>query len=337
MDLKIRRVAAGKMRRYTNFKFIDYLQHFDVIIRNIIDLFKTIGGTIQSFFRLLFNRPDVIFLKGGYVCLPVGTAARVLRIPYVIHDSDAAPGLANRILAKHAAKIATGMPLEYYSYPEDKAEWTGIPINEEFKPASEAKQKSLKKELGFNPDELLLVVTGGSLGAEHINLAIREILPSLLKKTSVMLVAGRERYNEMIDLKDYENWEEGELKSNFRMVEFSSEMYKLFGAADIVVSRAGASTMTELSAMAKTVIMVPNQKLPGYHQVKNAKAYEHAGAAVVVDDEEMYQNPEVLLTAIKKLIADPERRAELAANLRRFTRDDAAESLAKTVISVAKE
>ena len=89
--------------------------------------------------------------------------------------------------------------------------------------------------------------------------------------------------------------------------------------------------------MAKTVIMVPNQKLPGYHQVKNAKAYEHAGAAVVVDDEEMYQNPEVLLTAIKKLIADPERRAELAANLRRFTRDDAAESLAKTVISVAKE
>lgn len=337
LDIKIRKVVAGKLRRYTNFTFITYLQNFDVVIKNVIDFFKTIGGLFQSFFRLIANRPDVIFLKGGYVCLPVGVVAHLLRIPYVIHDSDAAPGLTNRVLAKHATKIATGMPLEYYNYPEERAEWTGIPISEEFSPATEAKQRALKKELGFDEKKPLIVVTGGSQGAQHINEAMREILPQVLKISSVMLIAGRERYPEMLDLKDYEVWEEGELKTNFRIIEFSAEMYKLFGAADIVVSRAGASTMTELSSMAKAVIMVPNEKLPGYHQVKNAAAYEKANAAVVVADDKMHEDPELLLKAIRRLINHPEEREEISKNLKKFSKDNAAENLANTVISVAKE
>ena len=337
LDIKIRKVVAGKLRRYTNFTFITYLQNFDVVIKNVIDFFKTIGGLFQSFFRLIANRPDVIFLKGGYVCLPVGVVAHLLRIPYVIHDSDAAPGLTNRVLAKHATKIATGMPLEYYNYPEERAEWTGIPISEEFSPVTEAKQRALKKELGFDEKKPLIVVTGGSQGAQHINEAMREILPQVLKISSVMLIAGRERYPEMMDLKDYEVWEEGELKTNFRIIEFSAEMYKLFGAADIVVSRAGASTMTELSSMAKAVIMVPNEKLPGYHQVKNAAAYEKANAAVVVADDKMHEDPELLLKAIRRLINHPKERDEISKNLKKFSKDNAAENLANTVISVAKE
>ena len=337
LDIKIRKVVAGKLRRYTNFTFITYSQNFDVVIKNVIDFFKTIGGLFQSFFRLIANRPDVIFLKGGYVCLPVGVVAHLLRIPYVIHDSDAAPGLTNRVLAKHATKIATGMPLEYYNYPEERAEWTGIPISEEFSPVTEAKQRALKKELGFDEKKPLIVVTGGSQGAQHINEAMREILPQVLKISSVMLIAGRERYPEMLDLKDYEVWEEGELKTNFRIIEFSAEMYKLFGAADIVVSRAGASTMTELSSMAKAVIMVPNEKLPGYHQVKNAAAYEKANAAVVVADDKMHEDPELLLKAIRRLINHPEERDEISKNLKKFSKDNAAENLANTVISVAKE
>ena len=335
MDLRIRKVIAGKLRRYTNFTFMTYLKHFDVVLKNVRDFFKNNIGFFQAFFRLLRNRPDVIFFKGGYVCLPVGSAAKILHIPYVIHDSDAAPGLTNRLLAKRATKIATGMPLEYYSYPADRAEWTGIPTSDDFKPVSATKQKSLKKKLGFDPEKPLLVVTGGSLGAEHINLAIREILPSLLKFTNVMLVAGRERYPEMMDLKEYEKWDDGKLNSGFRMIKFSSEMYDLFGAADIVVSRAGASTMTELSSMAKTVIMVPNEKLPGYHQVKNARAYEKANAVVVVEDSEMHKNPELLLTAIRGLAKDKKKREELSKNLRAFVKDNAAENLANMIISVA--
>ena len=335
MDLRVRKIAAGKLRRYTNFKFIDYLQHFDVILQNIADFFRIIGGFIQSFWRLIRNRPDVIFLKGGYVCLPVGTVAKWLHIPYIIHDSDATPGLTNRLLSKKATKVATGMPLKYYNYPEEKAVWTGIPINQEFHPVGEKKQKSLKKELGFNENEPLLVVTGGSLGAENINVAIREILPELLKVTSVLLVAGRERYPEMLDLKDYEKWEDGKLVSNFRMLEFSGEMYKLFGAADLVVSRAGASTMTELSSMAKAVIMVPNYKLPGYHQVKNAETYAKENAAVIVEDNKMQKDPSLLLKEIKKLLKDKKKREELGANLKTFSKDNAAKNLADIVIDVA--
>ncbi len=337
MEIDIKKVAAGKLRRYAGFSFMDYLRHFDIVLNNFVDLFKTIGGFFQSFFRLVFKRPDAIFLKGGYVCLPVGLAARLLRIPYVIHDSDATPGLTNRLLSKKAAKIATGMPLSYYSYPEHKAEWTGIPISEEFRPVSERKQRALKKELGFDPEKKLVLATGGSLGAEDINLTMREILPELLKKASVMLVAGRERYPDMMDLKDYEKWEDGELKSNFRMIEFSSEMWKLFGAADIVISRAGASTMTELSGMAKPVIMVPNEELPGRHQVKNAKAYEKAEAAIVVSDSKMMKKPELLLDAVTHLLRSERDCDKLSANLHSFTKDNAAESLAETVISVAKE
>ena len=337
MDVDIKKVASGKLRRYANFKLIDYLKHFDIVLHNFADFFRTIGGFFQSFFRLIAHRPDAIFLKGGYVCLPVGFAARILRIPYVIHDSDATPGLANRLLSKKAVKIATGMPLSYYSYPEEKAEWTGIPIGEEFRPISEAKQKRLKKELGFDPEKKLVLATGGSLGAEDINLTMRKILPELLKKSSVMLVAGRERYPEMIDLKDYEVWEDGELKSNFRMVEFSSEMWKLIGAADVVISRAGASTMTELSSMAKAVIVVPNEELPGRHQVKNAKAYEKAGAAVVVSDSKMMKEPELLLDAIVRLLHSERECERLAVNLHGFTKEHAAKNLAEMVISVASD
>ena len=335
MDVDIKRVSAGKFRRYAGFGLMDYLRHFDIVLNNIADFFRLLVGFFQSLFRLIAHRPDVIFLKGGYVCLPVGMAARLLRIPYVIHDSDSVPGLTNRLLAKKAAKIATGMPLKYYNYPEDRAEWTGIPISEEFKPVSEAKQKKLKKELGFDPDQKLVLATGGSLGAQDINLTMREILPELLKHSSAMLVAGRERYPEMMDLKEYEKWEDGVLQSNFRMVEFSSEMWKLIGAADVVVSRAGASTMTELSGMAKPVVMVPNEELPGRHQVKNAKAYEKAEAAVVVSDSKMMKKPELLLEAIMHLLRSEKDREKLANNLHSFTKDNAAENLAKMVIGVA--
>ena len=178
------------------------------------------------------------------------------------------------------------------------------------------------------------MVTGGSQGAEHINLAIKEILPDLLKFTSVLLIAGRMHYANMLDLKEYETWEDGELKSNFRMLEFSGEMFKLFGAADVVVSRAGASTMTELSSMAKAVIMVPNQKLPGYHQVKNAETYAKEDAAIVVSDEKMNKDPQVLLKEIKKLIKDKKKREKLGENLKNFSKDNAAKNLADIVLDV---
>ncbi len=335
--VRVKKIVAGKLRRYTNFGLIDYLQHFDVVLKNIFDGLKVLVGFCQSLSGLRKFRPDVIFLKGGYVCLPVGLAARVMKIPYMIHDSDTVPGLTNRLLSKRAVKIATGMPLENYKYPLEKAEWTGIPVAENFTPVTMKRQRELKKSLGFDTGEALVVVTGGSQGAANINRAMREILPKMLKFASVILVAGRERYPEMLDLKEYEVWEEGKLKTNFRMLEFSAEMQDLFGAADVVVSRAGASTITELASMGKAVVMVPNHKLPGRHQVKNAELFAKEKAALVIEDAKIVKDPELLLAAVRKLVKDDDLRKTTAKNLKNFARDDAAGRLAEMILGVSKD
>lgn len=341
--IRVRRILAGKFHRYSGWSFKDYFVHIDVTLRdvifkNILGFLGFIGGLILSFVRLLPKkyRPDVIFLKGGYVCLPVGMIAKLFKIPYVIHESDVVAGLANRILMKKAAKVAFGMPI-----PEEMAEkhpnyiWTGIPVGPEFKSVSPTKQMSLKKAFSFNAEKPLVVITGGSQGSENLNDTTRIILPELLKIASVGLVAGRKHYENMIDLKQYENWEKASLESNFRMWEFNTTMDELMGAADIVVSRAGATTIAEMAALKKATILVPYARLPGGHQTKNAERLADAGAAVVVDDEEMVKNPARLLDEIRRLVKNPRLRADMADKLHEEARADAAKRLAEIILEVA--
>ena len=338
--VRVRKVAAGKFHRYAGWKIKDYFEHFDVtlkdlIIGNIIGLIGFLAGIIQSFCRLVMkkNRPDVIFLKGGFVGLPVGIVAKILRIPYVIHESDMVPGLANRILMKKAKVVAMGMPFEE-GQGRENWRWVGIPVSEEFKAVSSAREKSLKKMLGFDEEKPLVVITGGSQGSVNLNEATRAILPDLLKFASVALVAGRKNYEMMIDLKKYEEWDKAKLKSDFRMWEFNSAMFDLLGAADVIVSRAGATTIAEMAGLKKAVILVPYARLPGGHQIKNAEKLEAEGAVKVVNDEEMQKKPEVLFEAIKYLIKSPKEREELAAKLHGEAKTDAARSLAKILFEV---
>ena len=338
--IRVRRLPAGKFHRYANWKLKDYFVHFwltlkDLIIGNILGFFGFIAGLITSFARLApkKNRPNVIFLKGGYVCLPVGLVAKMFKIPYIIHESDVVAGLANRILMKKAKVVAFGMPL-----PEEIAKahpnyiWTGIPVGSEFKPVSPTSQMSLKKAFSFNPEKPLIVITGGSQGSENLNEATRAILPDLLKISSVGLVAGRKHYENMVDLKHYENWDHASLESNFRMWEFNTTMDELMGAADVVVSRAGATTIAELAALKKAVILVPFAPLPGGHQVKNAERLQDAGAASVVNDLKMVEDPSILLDEIRRLIKSPRLRAEMADRLHEEARSDAASRLAEIIL-----
>lgn len=341
--IRVRRILAGKFHRYSGWSLKDYFIHIDVTLRdvifkNILGFFGFIGGLIMSFVRLLpkKSRPNVIFLKGGYVCLPVGLIAKLFKIPYVIHESDVVAGLANRILMRRAAKVAFGMPI-----PDEMAEkhpnyiWTGIPVGPEFKSVSLTKQMSLKKAFSFNAEKPLVVITGGSQGSENLNDTTRIILPELLRIASVGLVAGRKHYEEMIDLKQYENWEKASLESNFRMWEFNTTMDELMGAADIVVSRAGATTIAEMAALKKATILVPYARLPGGHQTKNAERLANAGAAVVVDDAEMVKNPARLLDEIRRLVKNPRLRADMADKLHEEARADAAKRLAEIILESA--
>lgn len=340
--IRVRRILSGKFHRYAGWKFSDYFVHIDITLKdlifgNIFGFFGFLGGLIMSFVRLLpkKSRPNVIFFKGGYVCLPVGIIAKLFKIPYVIHESDTVAGLANRLLMKKASKVAFGMPI-----PEEMQEkhpnyvWTGIPVGPEFKSVSPTRQESLKDAFSFNKVKPLVVITGGSQGSENLNDATRVILPELLKFTSVGLVAGRKHYEDMIDLKQYENWEKATLESNFRMWEFNTTMDELMGAADVVVSRAGATTIAEMAALKKATILVPFERLPGGHQVKNAERLSEAGAAAMVLDSEMMKNPGHLLEQIRRLIKNPRLRADMADKLHEEARADAAKRLAEVILDV---
>ena len=139
----------------------------------------------------------------------------------------------------------------------------------------------------------------------------------------------------MIDLKKYENWDEASLESNFRMWEFNTTMNELMGAADIVVSRAGATTIAELASLKKAVILVPFAPLPGGHQVKNAERLVDAGATSMVNDREMVDKPELLLDEIRHLVKSPRLRANMADRLHAEARPDATKHLAKLILEEA--
>ncbi len=340
--IRVRKIWSGKFRRYAGWTWKDWLKHLgivfkDLIFGNIVGFFGFVGGIMQSFWRLLLpsKRPNVIFLKGGFVGLPVGLVASWFKIPYVVHESDMVPGLANRVLMKHAAVIASGW--DGLKVEGGCVVNVGVPVAPEFKVVTEAQQRNLKKGFGYDSERPLVVITGGSQGSQNIDQAVHEILPELLKYTSVGLVAGRKYYEEVVDLKRYEEWDKAKLQSNFRMWEFNSAMHELMGAADVVVSRAGATTIAELAALKKAVILVPFERLPGAHQLKNAEKLKDLEAVVMVPDEKMRRKPQILLNEIRRLVRSPKVRRSLAEKLHAQATPDAAERLAQILIDVSEQ
>ncbi len=294
-------------------------------------MFLVVAGFLQSLFKLIIWRPDVIFTKGGYVCLPVGVAAYLLNIPIVVHDSDAHPGLTNRILGRWARRIATGAPLENYNYPADKSSYVGIPIAAEYHKFSEKERTQAKKRWGINPDKPLVVVTGGGLGATRINDAIAISLEKLLKLSSVVLVSGNAQYDELRSITPKND-------ENFQLYPFiSDDFVSLLGAADVVIARAGATTIIELASLEKPIILIPNAKLSGGHQLKNAEVYNQKKAAVIVDEDELVANPNLVVTAVEDILSNPIKSKKMAQIFSTFARPGAAKDVANMIISSVKQ
>lgn len=270
-----------------------------------------------------------MFTKGGFVCLPVGYAARVLRIPLVIHDSDAHPGLTNRLLSKFAKYIATGAPLEYYNYPKEKAKYVGIPIMSSYRPVSSKEQKLLKQQWGIETSKPTVLITGGGLGASRLNDATVLQLDDLLKNFNVVLISGSMQYDELKSLVPKNS-------DRFQLYPFVSEgMPEIMAAADVVVSRAGATTLLELAALAKPTVIIPNGRLVGGHQLKNAKVYADAEAVVIIDENDLESDPHVLTEALENLISNRQHMVDLSRRFNRFAKLDAANEVANMVVSAS--
>lgn len=324
-DVPISVIAAGKFRRYEH---LTVAQHFtvpSVVFGNIRDTLRIAHGFFQSIWILVRHRPDVVFAKGGYVCLPMGIAAWLLHVPLVIHDSDTRAGMTNRVLSRFATQIATGFPLDNYAYDHHKTQYTGVPISTQFVPVDSSRQRELKSKLGFDTDAPLIVTTGGGLGSQVINSSAIDVAEQLGERINVYVITGKKNYE--VVAKEIAGSE------NIRAVPFVYEgMADILAAADIVVARGSATFLQELAGIGKPVIIIPAHQLGD--QLKNAKLYKKEHAAIVLSDDELGEGE--LVSTIDTLLADPARMKKLAGNLHAFAKPDAAEAVAACIMLVTK-
>lgn len=266
-------ISAGKLRRY-----------FD--LKNFVDPLRVIKGIIDAFIILRKVKPNIVFSKGGFVSLPVAVAAKFLRIPVVLHESDVTPGLANKLALPFATHICLTFPETINHVSKNKASYTGNPVREKLLFGD--KHKALKL-CGFTGTKPVILVIGGSLGAVKINQVIHSGLPNLLENYNIIHICGK-----------------GNLKPDvkyggYHQVEYVYEQLPdLFALADMVISRAGANTLFELLALRKPHILIPlSQSASRGDQVLNAHSFQNQGFSISISEEEL--SVDTLLTQIDLL------------------------------------
>jgi len=323
-------VRAGKFRRYHG---EGWKQILDVVTmaKNARDSVLVLIGFFQAWKLLRTLRPKVLFCKGGFVGVPVSLAAATQRIPYVTHDSDSLPGLANRIISRWARIHAVGMPKELYPYPQAKTITVGVPIQKHFKYVTADVKLAAREKLGVPKDAKVLFIIGGGLGARRVNRALTAVAKQLFQqipKLYIMHVAGR--VDEEATRAAYAEKLKPDSLGRIRVFGFTSDVAQMSETADVVITRAGATNMAEFSLQGKACVVIPNPVLTGGHQLKNASVYYKADAAVVLLEADTKTLPKVL----NDLMSDPKRRQELGENLRTFAMPKSAESLAQLLITM---
>lgn len=298
-------IAAGKLRRYLN-------------VKNLTDPFRVVKGFWQAVQIIRRLRPTVVFSKGGFVSVPVVMAAWFNRVPVVAHESDLTPGLANRLSAPFAARICVTFPETLSHVPAGKGVLTGSPVRRELLAGD--RRKGLRFA-GLEPGKPVIMVMGGSLGATHINHAIREALPDLLPEFQVAHICGKGKTDPSLSG-----------RKGYRQFEYvSDELADLMAASDLMVSRAGANFIFELLALRKPNLLIPLPKGASRgDQILNAKSFAKQGYSMVLPEEEMTVTS--LLGHIRELYRS---RAEYVAAMERSTLRDGVTEVMKVIREVA--
>ena len=320
----VRQVHAGKYRRYSGLTRLQRLLDISTFMSNARDVGRVCRGYAQALKLLKELKPDGVVIKGGFVGVPIGLAAAHLNIPFITHDSDSTPGLANRIIAKWAHKHATGMPVEFYTYPTGSMVYTGVPISNQFVPVTSGLQQQYKESVGLAACTQVITVIGGSQGGGQLNEDIAAIIGRLMQQhhnIGLVHIVGPDHETTM-----QHHYANELLADELRRVvikSFVSDVYRYTGAADVVVSRASATVVAELAVQGKATILVPGQ-LADDHQVSNARHLSKSEAVIQVD----YGDREGLFTALNQLLGDAAMRQKQAASFQRIAKPDAAKDLA---------
>lgn len=255
-------IPTGKLRRYLS-------------VKNITDVFRVLSGIKEATKLIKKLKPDIVFSKGGFVAVPVVLGAKLNRIPVVIHESDMTPGLANRIAMPFAKKVCTTFPETVQYVPKGKGINTGTPIRKELFEGE--KQQGLKL-CGFTDQKPIIMMMGGSLGSVKINVQLRGALSTLLKDFQLVHICGKGNFDKKLEnTKGYKQFEY-----------LSEQLPHIFAMADVVISRAGSNSISELLALKKPNLLIPlSAKASRGDQILNAESFEKQGFSMVLKEEDM--------------------------------------------------
>ena len=313
-------VSAGKFRRYHGEGLRQFLD-LHTLAKNTADFFRTAMGIGQARRLLRTIRPDLVFIKGGFVGVPIGLAAAWLHIPYITHDSDAIPGLANRIIGRWSVAHAVAMPKDLYDYPAAKTYTVGVPISKEYQPVSQQLQQRYRRELGLAQDAPMVFVTGGGLGAQRLNDAVASIAPKLLARyPRLVLMHLTGKNHEVNVLQAYAGTLSPTKRKQVLVKGFVDDLYRYSGAADVIITRAGATAIAEFAAQGKACIMVPNPQLTGGQQLKNVQPLATAHAVKLINESDLKIGwANALEESVIELLDYPEIRQELSKKIAQFS------------------
>ena len=325
-------VRAGKFRRYHG-DGLKQLIDVPTIAKNMRDGSRVLVGLAESRRLLKKIKPDLVFIKGGFVGVPVGLAAAQLHIPIVTHDSDVIPGLANRIIARWATAHAVALPKEMYAYPQEKTYTVGVPISAAFAPVTVSLQAQYKQELGLEHYAHVLLVTGGGNGAWGLNQLLYNIAPSILKRdpeVCIVLLSGR-KFEAAVSA-SFDTVLSPSDRQRVIVKGFVDDLYRWSGAADVIIARGSATNIAEFAAQEKTCIMIPAAQL--IWTVKNTDALAKAGAVKAFLEKDVLLDSKPLIDCCVQLCTNLQERKTYAHKLRQFAHPQATHDLAMLLLSL---
>ena len=324
--IPFRAIATGKLRRARNPLLM-------LSPSNVRDMARVPVGIVQARALVRGFRPDAVLATGGYVAIPVGLAARWCGVPLVVHEQTTRLGLANRLLARAATVMAVSSESTLALLRpavRRTAVVTGNPVRAEVLHGDAGKAVAALGWAGLDRSLPVVYVTGGAQGSAQVNGAISAVLPWLLERANVIHQCGVNEEKGMLNAAA--QLPRG-LSARYLVTGFvGAELPDVLALADVMVSRSGAGTIAELTALGKASVLIPLPTSAGDEQRHNARYLAECGAAVALTGD---MTPEALTTALEPLLTDPGRRAAIAAAARSLGKPDAAELLADTVMTAA--
>ncbi len=321
-DIEFKKISAGKLRR-----------HFSIL--NFFGLFKTGWGIVKSLFLVFKIFPDIIFSNGGNVAFPVLLSAKLLKIPVFIHISDSVPGRTNLWASNFAERISLGFPdaAQYLKIDKKKIAFLGNPIQKELTILLE---EGAIEFLHLESDIPVILVLGGSSGALVINENLVDILPQLVEKYQIIHQTGKKLFED-IQGRARVVLEKSEHKNRYKVFPYldTLAMKMSAGISDLIISRAGAGSISEIALWGKPSIIIPIPKEVSGDQRKNAFAYAREGACVVIEQENL--TAQLFFAEINRLMEDKEKMQKLSENAKKFSVENAANKIVNELLDIIIE